>query len=537
MKILLINLPSKRHKQFTYPLGLNRIEGAIRASYPNIQSDLIDSQYIEMNDLLISVSKNNYDIIGISAQLESQNELFGFLNNKIVKSYLDSRRIIVGGNLVSNSYESILNKYKDLILAIGEGENTIVDYIKFIKKEVKLSDVKGIVYYDNKIKRNEKTRSDLNTIIPVKKESLINTNKYKGDMLLCSSRGCGWGACAYCFKDPNRHHKFELLDDNVFLQELKHLKELGVNDASLVDPCVLGGGTKFGKMAKIRMVDLCYKIIKNTTNINIAFSLRVDDVFKLNNSNDDNNFNLAVLNVMKKAGFNLPFLGIESNSNTQLKRYNKGILPIENINAITRIKRIWNEISMGIIMFDPFVNSEEILETIKFIDKFDLYDAMSYPLNQLKVQKGAQYFNKCLKENLITGYDNKTLLYEVAYKDKKIQSIIDIIKLLEYEAGSILYLAKLKSRTNRMAKNNEGNNILHTSHVKHNRLQITLVKELILNSNSKQALTKFRKERNKIVESIKINIKNNKIEDINKILSNEILKYEMRNYGGLINEV
>jgi len=527
VRILLISFPSKRHQQFSYPLGLNRIDCAIRSVYSDARIDLIDNQYTKFDDLLIHISKNNYDFIGISAQLESQNELFKFLNHRLLKDYLKNRKIIVGGNLISNSYENILNKYNNLIMAIGEGENTIIDYIKYIKNQIKISEIRGIVYYDNKLQMNKSVKTNLINIIPVNKESLNKTIDYKGDILLWTSRGCGWGACSYCFKDPNRFHKFELLNSDIFLQELKYAKQLGYKDISITDPCVLGGATPIGKIAKNRMIKLCYELIKNTYDINIAFSLRADDVFKSNMSDDENNFNLTVLNVMKKAGFNLPFLGIETNSKTQLKRYNKGILPIENYEAIKRIKKIWKEISIGVIMFDPFVTPEEVMETINFVDDLDLYDAMSYPLNQLKIQKGTQFFNKCLKENLIIGYNSETLLYDVSYKNKKIQSIINVIKSLENEVGSIMYLAKLKSRSNRMSRNDNGNNILHDIHVVHNILQINLIRELIFRFDNKP-IDFFRNARHELINKIKINIKKKIIDDTNKILLNEIKRYEAK---------
>ena len=170
---------------------------------------------------------------------------------------------------------------------------------------------------------------------------------------------------------------------------------------------------------------------------------------------------------LKNIGLQRLFLGVESGSDNQLQRFNKGTNAYQNATAIKLITALGINIRVGYISFDPLMdNFENIKESHKFVEREDilykslnleevsleeiyegividknfnkfelqnkpLYYKISYPLTSLEVLFGTVYERKikeCEKKNnikLITGIEMNMARYNSKYFNEKIGKISD----------------------------------------------------------------------------------------------------------------
>ena len=84
-------------------------------------------------------------------------------------------------------------------------------------------------------------------------------------------------------------------------------------------------------------------------------------------------------------------MGIESGSQSQLKRYNKSHTIKESIEAINILRSLSITIEIGFIMFDPLCTLNEIEENINYIITNNLTAHISAITNELKIYHKASY--------------------------------------------------------------------------------------------------------------------------------------------------
>jgi hypothetical protein len=75
--------------------------------------------------------------------------------------------------------------------------------------------------------------------------------------------------------------------------------------------------------------------------------------------------------LLKRAGLARLFIGVESGSTSQLKRYGKGITPEQSIMALRILSSLGIEIRIGFVMFDPLMTFQELNENVEFLERQD----------------------------------------------------------------------------------------------------------------------------------------------------------------------
>jgi len=126
---------------------------------------------------------------------------------------------------------------------------------------------------------------------------------------------------------------------DVVIEGLKYLHDMGAKHVSLTDPEFFGGGKE--TLRGIRRARLIAKeMIKRKIKLRIAFSLRADSVYKKSDTGKVAKEKRETFELLKKAGFENAFVGTESGSASQLKRYRKGITVEENAKALDILREI-----------------------------------------------------------------------------------------------------------------------------------------------------------------------------------------------------
>jgi len=158
---------------------------------------------------------------------------------------------------------------------------------------------------------------------------------------------------------------------------------------------------------------------------------------------------------LKRYGLRKVFLGVESGSDTQLRRYKKQQNVSETIYAIRTLEECGIEIEMGFIVFDPLCTIEEVKDNLLFLynNNFARYVSSLGSGLELRLHMDTSYVqmliqfekenNVCLHSNT---YDFDTLNYLSSYLDRDVEKMVKYVKEINALIRPIYFPLKSLSR-------------------------------------------------------------------------------------------
>lgn len=107
-------------------------------------------------------------------------------------------------------------------------------------------------------------------------------------------------------------------------------------------------------------------------NLKLDIAVRADSIYNPHKGKEYNIKMLKMWKLIKQAGADRIFVGVESGCEKQLKRYNKGTVPMQNVIAIRILTAIGMQVRIGFVMFDPLMpDIKELQENIEFLERTD----------------------------------------------------------------------------------------------------------------------------------------------------------------------
>lgn len=401
-----------------------------------------------------------YSLIGISAQINT----LDFLENlyEQIKERAPNIPIVVGNLIGIYAADYILGKLEDVIVCEGEGEiafaeiySSIVLNNGSISMEA-LSKIDGLAYLqDGKIVRTHRHLTDLSLIPPPRRyftEELVKTG---GVVRIEASRGCHWGRCEFCSVTGRYGNgNFRRFDLNRILGDLQTIAELGARSPYFSDEDFFGGDYQ-------KSIELAREISdqkKRGTlpkSLNFFVSILASDV--------THNIGKQALNEWKKAGLREVFVGIETGSSEEIRRFDKKSSVKTNSDAIKVLQEMGFQIDIGFIMFDPEMTLEDIKKNLAWLSSREMSEIDSRVTKSLRIQP-----KTAIKErynDLITGpVSVDDLQYPYQFKDIRVSRVkeeyevfeklmkIDVYSLLGSARGEIGDENIRLSRKRRLAK-------------------------------------------------------------------------------------
>jgi len=324
--------------------------------------------------------------VGISAK--TQNFIAATIVAKIAKEINPDIKILVGGVHSTMNGSKVLNCKNIDFLAIGEGENTIVELLHALEKDTELNSVSGIVFRDNGKIINTKPRSyveDLDLLdFPLTNAPKVfkDFDKYPKEAFgyIFASRGCPY-ACTFCESKSMWTRKVRYRSPENVVAELKQMNEFGINKVNFDDDT-------FG---------ISKKNIKTINNLmhdelpNMTYTC--ETVVQL--AKDEN-----VVKDMKHGGCTGVFVGIESGNNEMLKKIKKTQTTDESIQAMRNLQKHGIESHAFIMVGFPSETEETFKETMDFIPKLKP-DSIIFSI--FTPYPGSDIYNECKDEGIIEG--------------------------------------------------------------------------------------------------------------------------------------
>ncbi|QYE97713.1 B12-binding domain-containing radical SAM protein [Paraclostridium sordellii] len=230
MKILLTTLNSKFIHTNLAIRYLNQMVKDIEDIEVDIREYTINN---ELDFILKDIYKNDYDVILFSTYIWNVNDIVKLCDN--IKKVKPNMKIALGGPEVSYDSEDSMKKYDfvDYIL-YGEGELVFRDFVKYLKGDIKIEDVDGIVYRNKKdiIKNKPMKLLENLDLIPSPYEKL-NKEEYENRIVYYeTSRGCPFN-CQYCLSSTLQGLRYFSIDR--VKKDLKALIDARVSQIKFID--------------------------------------------------------------------------------------------------------------------------------------------------------------------------------------------------------------------------------------------------------------------------------------------------------------
>ncbi|MDT8717347.1 radical SAM protein [Clostridium sp. 19966] len=249
--------------------------------------------------------------------------------------------IVLAGPGVAKISDEIFNLSRIDIVIRGEGEITTPLLVKKLISNSSLSEIEGISYRcKNKIIHNA-DRQNLKCIDVYPSYNHIELKDYDNKATIITSRGCAYN-CMFCSKPIWEKGVVYRSLENVF-EEIKQLK-FKVNRIYFCDDAFI--------VNKKRLFEFC-RIYKEL-NINIPWECtgRVGCMDE------------ELLEVIRSAGCDTLYVGIESGSNVVLEKLNKKISIEQAREEVNLAKRYMKRIYTSYIWGFPFETLEDFNQTI-----------------------------------------------------------------------------------------------------------------------------------------------------------------------------
>ncbi len=410
------------------------VEGWEREEYVNEEMIRVGLSFEEIEK---TISDFSPDVVGVSNLFTAQRRNAHKIC-EVAKKVNRKTTIIMGGAHPTAAPEMVLEDKNVDFVVLGEGENTILEVIKYLEGKIALNTLDGVAFRDNeKISILPKTRfiENLDTI-PFPARHLLPMEKYSrigiahGGFLertpyasIVTSRGCPY-KCAFCtaYKVFNRKYRYRTTD-NVMAEIDMLIRDYGIRELLFEDDN-LTLNIKRAEEIFDRLIGRKYDLVWNTPNGVAAFTL-----------------NENILKKMKQSGCIQLNLALESGNQWVIDNLIKKPLKLEKIvPLITYARSIGLNVNTFFVVGMPGESLEQIKDTFRFARRMRFY---SPHFSVLTPYPGSEVYEICKKNGylvkdfdfdnlMITKYNIRTPQWTIEELDATLQSEIRMLRLSYY---------------------------------------------------------------------------------------------------------
>jgi anaerobic magnesium-protoporphyrin IX monomethyl ester cyclase len=394
MKFLLIQAGSreKREKLLTLatspPLGLLYLGAILEKDGHEVE--VLDYHMEDLSKEKLKNAMASSDAVGMTIYTFDQKAAEDI--SKTIKELDSDIPFLIGGpHCIFNQKKSLSDFPQADICVAGEGEDVILDLVKYLQGQKKLEDINGVYYKENGSIKSGKPIQIIENLdkVPFPARHLVEKYEY-GDLpfgyhmkkmtAMLTSRGCPFN-CRFCSRYDTiiPGFKFRQRSAENVLQELVEISEK-YKSINIVDENFL--------VDKKRAHKIFDELNKMGKELEIGIhGARVDAADK------------DLYKKMKKAGVKYLYFGLESGNQDVLDFYHKRTTLPQIKNAI-KLSKKFNFITIGnFILGAPIETKEHLERTIKFACSLPLDIAGFGPLIYIK---GSQLWDEAVKSKKIT---------------------------------------------------------------------------------------------------------------------------------------
>lgn len=390
-------------------LGIECLAAVLRRRGDRVEVLAAGNEGLRAEQAISRILEAEPDVFGVSLLYDMQ-FFDGLVVAREVKRRSPRTRVVFGGPLASVIPKLLIETFPFIDYVIsGEAELAVMELAEALEGQRPLASVSALCWRDETQGVISSTvRGELPELdsLPFASRDVLASLEARDlpiiSAYLYTSRGCE-AYCTFCTvpKLVQRGNKWRARDPVRVVDEIEQLvAEYGVGTFYMADDNFLG----YGEASRRRLLAFADEIVARKLEISFHAECRVDSMDE------------EVLTRLRKAGFDQLLLGLESGSDKTLRRWAKGQTAAQNAEAVDLARRFKFDLVPSMILIDWESTSEEVEESVAFIEKLRLYDC-AYPLslvNKLKVHcgtsAGKRYENVHGKPNLPEIDDDASLM-------------------------------------------------------------------------------------------------------------------------------
>ncbi|MGA2682594.1 MAG: radical SAM protein [Candidatus Bathyarchaeia archaeon] len=357
--------PANDNSIFRFPpLGLGYIAAALKKH--GFDVELVDCTFMQFSEAVERVKRAKPQIVGFYSMFSMKKttlELAAAIKRDCKD---DCGLFVVGGPMPTWSPESFLGPFD--VVAVGEGEETMVELANCVSQGMAFSSVRGVVFKDGDRVVHTEPRPfirDLDNLAYPARELFDNDayQKYYLDRFgystssMITSRGCPF-SCDFCSR-PIFGVDMRSRSAESIVGEVEQIKSLGYSRVWFADDCFT--------LNRTHLLNVCNELVRRGVDIGWECLSRVDTM------------DAKVAEGMKRAGCLRVFFGIESGNNSVLGLMNKCITTEQAKRAVYAAKAAGLKVGAFFIIGYPGESNKTVLDTVRFASALPL-DYLSFTL-------------------------------------------------------------------------------------------------------------------------------------------------------------
>jgi len=349
MRFLLINPFCPVSETPSPPLGLAFLAGALEAA--GVEVRILDFAVFPYSKKMVEETLEEFSphMVGATAVTMTFNQAVQVLED--VKSLDPQIPTVMGGPHVTFCARETMESHPCVdIIALGEGEKTIVDLAGEADRERRWNRVQGVVFRNRSGIQStgvKETLLDINSL-PLPARHLLPLARYRSlrmPLTMTTSRGCPF-KCIFCVGRSMVGARVRYRNSQDVVTELEMLSRLGFHQINIADDLFTAN--------KAHCLAICDEILKRGLKTKWTSFSRVDTVSR------------EVLSKMKEAGCYMMSFGVESANPGILRTIRKGILLEQVLEAVTLCREAEIIPHFSFILGLPGETPQTLDETISF---------------------------------------------------------------------------------------------------------------------------------------------------------------------------
>jgi len=414
-------------------LGLGYIASSLRFAGYTVKIINAETFKIEDNELINKILETKPKIVGFSPVAVNMASTLHLCNEIKVKN--KDIHITLGGHHVTFAAKDILTNEPSVdSIIVGNGDRTVVELAQaIIKKSNDLNNINGIVFRNNDeviVKEKGQTENIDKLPFPARdtlEEIISKTGKREARLL--TSWGC-FNNCVFCTTPCFYPLGWQGRSAERVVEEICDLvKKYGINHLWITDDnFIISTDESHTRARKIAQL-----IIDKKLNITFRILCRADSL-----RNDE-----QLVDILKKAGMTIAYIGLESGDPRTMLRLGKRVTIQQNKEMVELLSKHKISIQIGFIMFTPYATIQALQNNVKFLAQIgELY--RFFPLTRaIDVFPGSPLLSQLKKDGLLSSkYNYKSEHIDYSFVHPEIQDILNLTTLC-YDDESIEFDSKL----------------------------------------------------------------------------------------------
>lgn len=423
-----------------------------------------------VDKVVAEVRQSPPDILGLSVELGTLSLVDRYAEG-FARIPERERPLLILGNQVPTYFPERFvehSMFPDALVCLHEGEFTMRGLIEHVRTGQSLADVPNLVYKDSRTGALVRTPLRTLDLSALPHAPTADTAKPGITNMIQASRGCIF-SCAYC----TRHETFDagvklrtgegddVVDESHnwrpfalprIFEAVEGFVTKGITEIEFCDDEFFGGRSA-GPLRRVNDFAAGMKTIARKYDTRLTFRIfttplivaRARDDARIRKQNEEVR---ATLEHLVDAGLVRVYIGLESASPVQKRRYGRKETVDDTAAALQVLRGLGLDVDVGFIMFDPHLSVEEMLDNVEYFRRYDVVKHNTWPFRPLVVNEGTPIKRRLEAEGLLTGkQDADFLAYEYRYRDPIVERIATSVQNIAQATGALFWTLKTVSKT------------------------------------------------------------------------------------------